>query len=73
MLDALCPGQLIERPLIAPADEVGSAPALDIGLVGVALDRDPLAVLLKAVLLVGMNRSSDVRGQRPGRGRPDCE
>ena len=73
VLDTRCPGQLIERSLIAPADEFRSRPALDVDLVGIALDRNPLPVLLEAVLLLRMNRGGDVRGQRPGRGRPDRE
>src|SRR5829696_3207438 len=71
MLNTRCPGQLIERSLVAPADQFGSRPAFDVDLVGVALDRNPLPVLLEAVLLVRMDCGGDVRGERPGRGRPD--
>jgi len=46
VLDTLGRRQVIERSVVAPADELGTVPALDVGFVGVALDRNPLTVLL---------------------------
>src|SRR5215218_4773143 len=71
MLNTSGRGQVVEGPFVAPADELGSAAALDVGFLGVALDRDPLPVLLESIFLVRMDRRSDIRGQCPGRSRPD--
>ena len=73
MLDLRPRAELVERARVAPADELLAPLALDEGLVGRARDRDPLAVLAPAVLRIGAHRGRDVRGQRPGRRRPDHE
>ena len=71
MLDAFGRRQVIKRSVVPPADELRSAPPLGEGRIGVALNGYPLAVLLKAVLLVRMHCGGDVRGQRPWRRGPD--
>ena len=73
VLDVALRGQLVEGAAVAPADELLPAPALDERVVGEDVDGDPVAVLAPPVLRLRVHRRRDVRGQRPGRRRPDDE
>ena len=70
MLDRRARAEIVERPAVAPADKLRAPQLLDERVVGEELDRDPLAVLAPAVLLVGMHGGGDVRRQRPRGRRP---
>ena len=65
--------ELVERPRVAPADELLAARPLDESLVGIPGDSDPLPVVTPAVLGVRLDGRGHVRRQRPGRRRPDHE
>src|SRR5438046_1916691 len=73
MVDGRAGPEIVERPAVAEPDQLLAAQALHEALVGIARDRDPLAVLAQAVLGVRLHRRGDVRGQRPRRRRPDDE
>ena len=65
--------QVVERALVAPADErLAGEPFLE-RLVRIPARRDPFAVLAPSVIARRMDGRGDVRGQRPRRGRPDRE
>ena len=66
-------GQVVERALVLEPDELFAAHGALRLLVGIRLARDPVAGLEEHVLRVGLDRGGDVRGQRPGRRRPDHE
>ena len=65
--------QVVVRPPVAPADELFSADDFVKGVVRIAGDGDPLAVLPPPVLGRGIDRGDDIRRQRPRRRRPDDE
>ena len=69
--DLAAGAELVERAAVREPDELLAEDAADEALVGVPGDRDPFAALTQAVLGVGLDRSGDVRRQRPGRRRPD--
>ena len=71
MLDLRTGGQVVERPAVAPSDQVATGEPLGERVRREQLDGDPLAVLPPPVLLVRMDRRRDVRGQRPRSRRPD--
>src|ERR671934_257703 len=73
VLDSFRRRKVVVGPPVAPADELGASENLLEGVVGVAGDRDPFAVLPAAVPCVRVDRRGDVGGQRPGRRRPDDE
>ena len=71
--DARLRVELVERPRVLEADEVGAAHGAHEALVREPRDRDPAAVGRQAVVRIGLHRRGDVRGQRPRRRRPDDE
>ena len=66
-------GQMVERPLVLEADEVGAADALHEMVLGIARHGNPLAVVALAVLRVRIDGGRHVGRQRPGCRRPDHE
>ena len=73
VLDRPAGTEIVEGARVAPADELLAALPLRKRLVRVERDGDPLAALAPAVLRVRLDRSGDVRRQRPRRRRPDHE
>ncbi len=69
----LCADELVERPLVGPADHLRAAYALRELVVRIARHRDPFAVRAQPVLRVRVDGGGDVRRQRPRRRRPDHE
>ncbi len=73
VLDLAAGAEVVEGAAVAKADELLAECAGGEPLVRIPGDRDPLAVLPPTVLRVGLHRRRDVRGQCPGRRRPDHE
>ena len=66
-------GQMVERPFVLEADEVGAADALHEMVLGITRDGNPLTVVALAVLRVRVDGGRHIGRQRPGCRRPDHE
>ena len=66
-------GSVVERPPVAPADELGPVLRLRRYPFALPLLRPPLALRREDVFRIGAHSRGHVRGQRPRRRRPDDE
>ena len=71
MLDRAARPERVERARVAQPDELRALDDPRERLVGKQRAGDPLAVLEQAVVGLGVDGRGHVRGQRPGRRRPD--